>query len=88
DAFIPLQACHNLTQLSIERGCDVSLSDEELYQLVRNWPKLEVLKISCCSSFGDTTMPTLHGLIKLLRLCPNLASLALVIDTTKLDGID
>lgn len=88
DAFIPLQACRNLTRLSVERGCDVSMSDEELYQLVRDWPKLEVLKISCCSSFDDTTMPTLHGLIELLRLCPNLASLALVVDTTKLDGID
>ncbi|KAG2076491.1 hypothetical protein BDR04DRAFT_1089610 [Suillus decipiens] len=33
-------------------------------------------------------MPTLHGKIELLRLCPISTSLALVIDATKLDGID
>jgi hypothetical protein len=59
DIFIPLQAYHNLTWLSIKRGCDISMSDEELYQLVRDWPKLKVLKISCCNPFEDTIMPTL-----------------------------
>jgi hypothetical protein len=87
--FMPLQACRNLTRLSIERGCNISISDEELCQLVRDWPKLEVLKISCYNPIHDnTTMPTLYGLIELLRLCPILTSIALVIDTTKLDGID
>jgi hypothetical protein len=86
---MPLQACRNLTRLSIERGCNISISDEELCQLVRDWPKLEVLKISCYNPIHDnTTMPTLYGLIELLRLCPILTSIALVIDTTKLDGID
>ncbi|KAG1781719.1 hypothetical protein EV702DRAFT_603098 [Suillus placidus] len=86
--FMPLQACPNLTRLSVERGCDISISDEELCQLVRNWPKLEVLKISCYNPIDNTTMPTLHGLIELIRLCPILTSLVLVIDATKLDGID
>lgn len=86
--FMPLRACRNLTQLSVERGCDISISDEELCQLVRDWPKLDVLKISCYNPVGNITMPTLHGLIELLRLCPILTSLALVIDATKLDGID
>ncbi|KAG1870775.1 hypothetical protein DFJ58DRAFT_24470 [Suillus subalutaceus] len=86
--FMPLQACRNLTRLSVERGCNISISDEELCQLVRDWPKLEVLKISCYNPVDNTTMPTLHGLIELLQLCPILTSLALVIDATKLDGID
>ncbi|KAG2364607.1 hypothetical protein BDR07DRAFT_1608072 [Suillus spraguei] len=86
--FKPLQACRNLARLSVERGCNISISDEELCQLVRDWPKLEVLKISCYDPVYSTTMPTLHGLIELLRLCPILTSLALVIDATKLNGID
>ncbi|KAG0706741.1 hypothetical protein DFH29DRAFT_1076734 [Suillus ampliporus] len=87
-AFTPLHACRNLIRLSVERGCAISISDEELCQLVREWPKLKVLKISCYVPIDNTTVPTFHGLIKLLRLCPALTSLALVIDATKLDGIN
>ncbi|KAG0700854.1 hypothetical protein DFH29DRAFT_876323 [Suillus ampliporus] len=84
--FTPLHACRNLTQLVIEGAGDISMSDKELCQLARAWPKLQVLEITCYSN--TTTVPTLHGLIDLLRLCPALTSLALVIDATKLDGID
>ncbi|KAG0700855.1 hypothetical protein DFH29DRAFT_1000766 [Suillus ampliporus] len=84
----PLHACSNLTRLVIERVCDISMSDEELCQLVRAWPKLQVLKINCSVSLDTTTIPTFHGLIGLLRLCPALTSLALVIDATEVHGID
>lgn len=85
-----LRAFSNLTHLDIGRGCDISMSDEELCYLTGAWPKLQVLRISCCVIIdSDTTaVPTFHGLIRVLRLCPALISLALVIDTTKLDGID
>ncbi|KAG0700860.1 hypothetical protein DFH29DRAFT_604027 [Suillus ampliporus] len=86
--FAPLHAFRNLTELCIETSCDMSMSDEELCQLVRAWPKLTVLKISDYVNIHDTMVPTFHGLINLLRLCPNLMSLALVIDATKLEGID
>ncbi|KAG1761783.1 hypothetical protein EDD22DRAFT_804142 [Suillus occidentalis] len=88
DIFKPLYACHNLTQLLIERSWDISMADEELCQLVRGWPKLQVLIISQFVAVNETTIPTFHGLISLLQLCPALTSLALVIDTTELDGID
>ncbi|KAG1751464.1 uncharacterized protein EDB91DRAFT_1243725 [Suillus paluster] len=86
--FTSLHAFRNLIQLIIDRGCVISVSDEELCQLVRAWPKLKVLKISYHVAVDNTAVPTFHGLISLLRLCPALISLALVIDTTKLDGID
>ncbi|KAG0698616.1 hypothetical protein DFH29DRAFT_1081724 [Suillus ampliporus] len=86
--FTPLHAFRNLTRLLIKMGCVMSISDEELCQLVRAWPKLKSLKISCFVTIGTTTVPTFHGLISLLRLCPELISLVLVIDTTKLEGID
>jgi len=83
---MPLQACHNLTQLHIRHGCDTSISDAELCQMVSAWPKLEALSIGGLS-IGNTII-TFRGLIDLLRLCPSLTSLSLVIDATKLDGID
>ncbi|KAG2135502.1 hypothetical protein DEU56DRAFT_981124 [Suillus clintonianus] len=84
--FISLRAFRNLTRLVIENGCDIPMSDEELCQLAKAWPKLQVLKFS---RYANTiAVPTFHGLMGLLRLCPALTSLALVIDTTELDGID
>jgi len=88
--FMSLRAFTNLIHLDIEKGCDISMSDEELYRLTGTWPKLQVLRISRCVTIDSDTaaVPTFHGLMHLLRLCPALISLALVIDTTKLDGID
>jgi hypothetical protein len=88
DIFKPLYTCHNLTQLLVGHSWDISMADEELCQLVRGWPNLQVLKFSRFVATNETTVPTFHGLIGLLRLCPALTTLTLVIDTTKLDGID
>ncbi|KAG1784567.1 uncharacterized protein HD556DRAFT_1451650 [Suillus plorans] len=86
--FMPLCAFRNLIGLEVEKSCSTSISDEELCQLVRAWPRLQALKISCYIAIGTTAVPTFHGLLGLLRLCPSLTSLALVIDTTKLEGIN
>lgn len=86
--FTPLHAFPNLTHLLIDEVCNISMSDEDLCQLVKAWPKLQVLKFSSYVAFNSTTVPTFHGLIKLLRHCPALTSLSLVIDTTKVDGIN
>ncbi|KAG1777764.1 hypothetical protein EV702DRAFT_1100692 [Suillus placidus] len=88
DIFTPLHAFPNLTHLLIDGVCNISMSDEDFCQLVRAWPKLQVLKFSSYDAFNATTVPTFHGLIRLLQLCPALTSLSLVIDTTKVDGID
>ncbi|KAG1752886.1 hypothetical protein EDB19DRAFT_1670362 [Suillus lakei] len=85
--FAPLYACHNLTRLLITNVCDISMSDKELCQLATAWPKLQVLQIKCYTT-DKTAVPTFHGLTSLLWRCPALTSLALVIDTTKLGGID
>jgi len=87
--FTSFHTFRNITQLDIQEVCDVSVSDMELCQLVRAWPKLQILKFSRYVTIDTATVvPTFHGLIGLLRLCPALTSLALVIDTTKLDDID
>ncbi|KAG2337505.1 hypothetical protein BDR05DRAFT_952579 [Suillus weaverae] len=86
--FTPLRAFRNLIVLRIERGCSTSISDGELCQMVAAWPMLQVLKISCYIAIDTTAVPTFHGLLGVLRLCPSLTSLALAIDTTKLEGIN
>ncbi|OJA15628.1 hypothetical protein AZE42_12017 [Rhizopogon vesiculosus] len=88
DVFTPLHAYCNLTKLYISRDHDISISDEELSHLVKAWPKLEALTLSGYIFIDGITVPTFHGLFSLLRLCPALTTLSLVIDTTKLDGID
>ncbi|KAG1811029.1 hypothetical protein EV424DRAFT_1542664 [Suillus variegatus] len=85
--FTPLRAFRNLIVLRIERGCSASISDGELCQMVAAWPMLQVLKISCYIAIDTTAVPTFGGLLGVLRLCPSLTSLALAIDTTKLEGI-
>ncbi|KAG2355750.1 hypothetical protein BDR07DRAFT_1613517 [Suillus spraguei] len=85
--FTSLHAFRNLTRLLINGSFAISMSDEGLCQLVRAWPKLQVLNIGYYAT-DKMMVPTFHGLIHMLRLCPGLTSLALVIDTTKLDGID
>jgi len=87
--LVSLRAFSNLTHLDIQRGFDISMSDEELCDLTGAWPKLQILRINCyISIYPDTTVPTFRGLMRVLRQCPVLISLALVIDTTKLDDID
>ncbi|KAG1870229.1 hypothetical protein DFJ58DRAFT_723125 [Suillus subalutaceus] len=87
--FTSLRAFPNLTHLLIEGAGNISISDETLCQLARAWPKLKALKISSfIVTDGTTKVPTFHGLINLLWCCPALTKLALVIDTTKSDGID
>ncbi|KAG0694384.1 hypothetical protein DFH29DRAFT_815425 [Suillus ampliporus] len=86
--FMPLRAFRNLIGLEVEKSRSTSISDRELCQLVSAWPRLQALKISCYIAIGTTAVPTFHGLLGLLRLCPSLTSLALVIDATKLVGIN
>ncbi|KAG1869794.1 hypothetical protein C8R48DRAFT_99787 [Suillus tomentosus] len=85
--FAPLYACRNLTQLLIGDVCFISMSNKELGQLAKAWPKLQMLQIKCYPS-EDSIIPTFHGLITLLGRCPALTSLTLVINVTKLNGID
>ncbi|KAG1752913.1 hypothetical protein EDB19DRAFT_973715 [Suillus lakei] len=86
--FGPLRLLRNLTHLDVEVACTISISDDELSELVKAWPKLQIFRLSCYHVPNNTTLPTFHGLINVLRLCPELVSLSLVIDTTQLDGID
>ncbi|KAG2111190.1 uncharacterized protein F5147DRAFT_686696 [Suillus discolor] len=86
--FGPLRRLRNLTHFDVEAACTISISNDKLGELVNAWPKLKTLRLSCYRDPTITVMPTFHGLINVLRLCPELVSLSLVIDTTQLDGIN
>jgi hypothetical protein len=84
--FTPLRAFSNLTHLLITGAGNISMSDKELCQLAKAWPRLQALKISHRKVSAEA--PTFHGLINLIWCCPALTSLSLLIDTTKSEGID
>ncbi|KAG1870205.1 hypothetical protein DFJ58DRAFT_723102 [Suillus subalutaceus] len=86
--FGPLRLLRNLTHFDVEAACTISISDDELSELVKAWPKLKIFRLGCYRDPASTVLPTFHGLVNVLRLCPELASLSLVIDTTQFDGID
>lgn len=83
--FGPLRLLRNLTHFDVETACIISISDDELSELVKAWPKLKIFRLGCYCDPASTVLPTFHDV---LRLCPELVSLSLVIDTTKLDGVD
>ncbi|KAG2154389.1 uncharacterized protein EDB93DRAFT_1131952 [Suillus bovinus] len=86
--FGPLRLLRNLTYFDVEAACTISISNDGLGELVKAWPKLTTFRLNCYRDPTSTVLPTFHGLINVLRLCPELVSLSLVIDTTQLDGID
>lgn len=86
--FGPLHLLRNLTCFDIAAACTISISDGELSELVKAWPKLKTLKLSYYRDSTMNVLPTFHGLINVLGSCPDLVSLSLVIDATQLDGID
>ncbi|KAG2120386.1 hypothetical protein DEU56DRAFT_928412 [Suillus clintonianus] len=86
--FSPLRLFHNLTHVNVKAACIISISDDELSELVEPWPKLKTFRLSYYHNPNSTLLPTFHGLINVLRRCPELVSLYLVVDTTQLDGID
>ncbi|KAG1751495.1 uncharacterized protein EDB91DRAFT_1105765 [Suillus paluster] len=45
--FAPLRLLRNLTHFDVEAGCTISISDDELCELVNAWPKLKTFKLSC-----------------------------------------
>ncbi|KAG2135514.1 hypothetical protein DEU56DRAFT_807389 [Suillus clintonianus] len=70
--FSPLRLFHNLTHFDIETACTLSISDDELSELVNPRPKLKIFRLSCYHHPESTALPTFHGLINVLRLCPEL----------------
>ena len=78
-ALYPLTSFKHLRELRLHPYNLIFLSDEELAELVHNWPMLEVLQLKCIHGCYGTPL-TLRGLLSLLTLCPRLRELGLSLD--------
>ncbi|KAG6381569.1 hypothetical protein JVT61DRAFT_162 [Boletus reticuloceps] len=75
----------NIRQFCISIRNPVSLSDDEIVQLVQPWPKLEILDLNENRGWNCPTsvqIPTLKGLVLLLARCPELHGLGFSLDAT------
>lgn len=78
-----LRLLRNLTHFNVGAACTISISDGELNELVQAWPKLKTFRLSCYRDPIINMLPTFHGLINVLRLCPELVSLSLLSSTPR-----
>ena len=83
-SFATLQplACHtNLRKLIVVVKNPISLDDEELTDLARNWPLLEILDVSyTCPPPRYAKQITFNGLLSLVSTCPELRQVVLTLD--------
>ena len=82
EAFEPLFALRQLTELSVTCGC-LGLDNDDLKQMALFWPRLQKLSIEPdLGSRSDPSDITLDGLVPLLEHCPDLCALSLVLDAS------
>ncbi|OAX38266.1 hypothetical protein K503DRAFT_691844, partial [Rhizopogon vinicolor AM-OR11-026] len=86
--FQPLRAFHNLRKLDFQSDYDVQLDDIALLQMAKAWPLLEELAIhgQFSAAWGDhPRLITPDGFVSLLKHCPRLTSVAIVINWSAVD---
>ncbi|KAH7913860.1 hypothetical protein BJ138DRAFT_1111102 [Hygrophoropsis aurantiaca] len=86
-ALRPLCLFSKLRSIHIDRFCSFELNDDDLTELATAWPLLEELTLGPNRGWQRTSGITFKGLATLLRACPLLHTLALVIDATRLCDI-
>lgn len=81
----PLFHLARLTSLKLETLCTYDLDDAAIKEIARAWPRLETLDLSIRECGWEIpSKVTLSGLVPLLRHCPHIALLGLVVDATVL----
>lgn len=81
----PLLRFGRLTALKLETLCTYALDDAALVEMALAWPCLETLDLSIRECGWEIpSRVTLPGIVPLLRHCPNLALLGVVVDATVL----
>lgn len=81
----PLFQLKRLTSLKLETLCTFDLDDAAIKEIAMAWPRLETLDLSIRECGWEIpSKVTLPGLVPLLRHCPNLALLGIVVDATVL----
>ncbi|KAG8221424.1 hypothetical protein J3R82DRAFT_1612 [Butyriboletus roseoflavus] len=81
----PLFQLKHLTSLKLETLCTFDLDDAAIKEIAMAWPLLETLDLSIRECGWEIpSKVTLPGLVPLLRHCPNLVLLGVVVDATVL----
>ncbi|KAN0082407.1 hypothetical protein V8E55_008202 [Tylopilus felleus] len=81
----PLFQLKRLTSLKLETLCTFDLDNAAIKEIAMAWPLLETLDLSIRECGWEIpSKVTLPGLLPLLRHCPHLALLGLVVDATVL----
>ncbi|KAG1822631.1 uncharacterized protein BJ212DRAFT_817220 [Suillus subaureus] len=81
-AFRKIRAFKELTNLNLS-SMHVSISDDEVLDLVSAWPQVECLYLATGWDWGVTRLGvTFGGLAGILERCPNLRSLGVNLDTS------
>jgi len=81
----PLFSFSRLRVLSLEGLSTFTFDDDDIAELASAWPNIEELALSTFVDHPIASLPTFQSLICLVRSCPKLRALSLVIDATKLD---
>ena len=81
DTFQPLTCHTNLRKLIINLENPISLNDDELADLVHNWPLLEIFDVSYIRPLPrQTKQITFKSLLSLVASCPELRQVVLTLD--------
>lgn len=83
DTFQPLTVFVHLLDLRIHLANPISLDDQELVDLVRNWPLLRVFKLrraDVLETTDNVKCITFQGLLALVAICPALYKVVLTLD--------
>ncbi|EGO30014.1 hypothetical protein SERLADRAFT_433948 [Serpula lacrymans var. lacrymans S7.9] len=85
DTLRPLLSFSRLQLVFIDTLCPISLDDAALTEMAAAWPNLGTLSLNTDHGCRSQSHVTFKGLISLLKLCPKLHTLSMVVDTTILD---
>ncbi|KAH7924768.1 hypothetical protein BV22DRAFT_1047264 [Leucogyrophana mollusca] len=85
ETFKPLFEFRNMTTFRSSYFCSAELSNRDLGEIALSWPQLEVLDLGTISDWRVPSLITFKGVLYVLRNCPRLRELGLVIDATIMD---
>ncbi|KAG8216665.1 hypothetical protein J3R82DRAFT_6864 [Butyriboletus roseoflavus] len=86
----PLMILRSLRVLMIEWSEQISMDDDELANLARSWPLLQVFNFYCGRGGYppfSTKYPTLLGLLSLVNSCPELYTVSLPLDAREVPAV-
>ena len=91
DTLRPLSSLCHLRKLDINIGQWISIGDDDLISLTRNWRSLHILRVDCGQYVDDhpwrsAKYITFKGLLSLLECCPDIHEISFPLDARVVPG--